>query len=342
MSRSQVSIQINWVFVLIAGFLILLFFIGIVYRQRFVSQTRLALGIAADVELLLTGAGVAAGTVNLLDKPDIDLNVGCDVEPWFGVDWLATGVKKDLPRQIVFGPDFIRGNKLLTWALSFDAPFKVSNVLFLTSPDVRYIFVNPQSDFALQLFQDFPDEAFKEVVPDSSSVLDKGSYKVRLVFFDVNDVSFPSALAGQDVSAVSIVGDKVEFFENQDDSFVSQGDSVFLSDSLAFGAIFAEDLPVYDCSLKLAFDHLSIVSDIYALREGSLDEYFSSIDDTRHCADYYNDYSKSFISDIRSHANSCRQDFSVCKDVVGLARNRIGEVETRNEVLKRVPCPLLY
>ncbi len=181
--KSQVSVQINWLFVLIAGAIILLFFIGIVFRQKTISDSRLTASIAEDLDLIITGAESAGSTATPIPIPPIEIKFSCegDEEPWFGVDWERTGVDRRLNKKIVFGPDLIKGLNIITWALRFQAPFTVSNFVYLTSPSIRYIFVFQDNAFAQEIFDDFPDIMNKVQVSSLNSINDESNYKVKII-----------------------------------------------------------------------------------------------------------------------------------------------------------------
>ena len=56
--KAQIQVTFNWVYILIAGAVILLFFIGIVVKQKAVSEENLATDVVRVMESIFTGAGV--------------------------------------------------------------------------------------------------------------------------------------------------------------------------------------------------------------------------------------------------------------------------------------------
>lgn len=336
--KSQISIQFSWIFILIAGAIILIFFIGIIYKQKAVSETRLAGTVATDLEAILTGARISTGTVNVIQIPKIEATFTCDEmgDSWFGVDWEKTGIKKSLPIEVVFAPNLIKGKELITWALDFSAPFKVTNFLYLTSPEIRYIFVNPDEE----IYEDFPEETTKEEVLTMAGISDKNNYKVKFIFFDQAPGTVPAPLQhmpNKDITAIKITGKTIEFFEKENSRFKSTGQTFYITKPMLYAAIFAEDKIYYECNLKKAFKALNIVATVYADRETTLKEYYENNPDDRraYCTLYYYEEDTTALKQI---SEACIQDMINCP---GLS-DPIAKLEHDNLILKEHSCPLLY
>ena len=81
MKRGQVQITFNWIYILIAGGLILLFFAGIIVRQQSLAEERLAGNVVNTLETIFTAAGVSEKTKNFLDTSgiaDLTLEFTCE------------------------------------------------------------------------------------------------------------------------------------------------------------------------------------------------------------------------------------------------------------------------
>ena len=63
----QVQITFNWIYILIAGAVILLFFVGIVVKQKVVSEERLATDVVDILDSIFTAAGVSSKTKIFID-----------------------------------------------------------------------------------------------------------------------------------------------------------------------------------------------------------------------------------------------------------------------------------
>ena len=341
--KAQVSIQFNWIFVLIAGSIILLFFIGIVLKQKTASESKLAGSVAEDLKAILTGAGLSSGTVNIIQIPKIEISFTCDEDDdsWFGVDWERTGHTKKMPVEVIFSPNLIKGREIITWALGFSAPFKIMNFLYVTSPEIRYIFVYNQGNIvAEEIFNSLPDEMFKEHIEsgDIDFIQDLNNYKVKFVYFADTDgpSELPPFFQGVDVSAIQILpGRVIKFWAKKGNSFVEDPTSFYLDKNTIYGAIFSENRESYECNLRKLFKRVGFVVDIYAMREAALIQHFSSITDYQsRCKDYY----ARSISSYKDAADLCIEDTSKCRSLMSY----IESVKNNNNNLKQKSCPLLY
>ena len=77
--KGGVEVQFNWVFVFVAGTLILAFFVGFVMSQKQVADKKLASRILRDTNTILTQSKLTAGKSDYvpLVKP---LTFSCDPE----------------------------------------------------------------------------------------------------------------------------------------------------------------------------------------------------------------------------------------------------------------------
>jgi len=334
--KSQISTQFAWIFILIAGAIILIFFVSIVYKQKAVSETKLSATVLTQLETILTGAGLSPGTVNIIDTPEIELNLICD-ETGYSTYFVNKVSGPDNPPQVIFAPDIIKGKKLITWALGFNAPFRVTNFLYLSSPDIKYVLINPSSEVTRSL----PEEFTIEITSSISDINTRGFEKIRLVFFDLDPAQIQIPLQLQpkntDVSAVRISQGTATFYKISADRsrFEQEGTLPCVDMPSLYGAIFAQDFTFYECSMKKAFKRLNLVAKIYAARENALLDYFTNNPNIQDCRLYY--YNKT--SDVVSHSEQCNQNIRNC---ISSLIFDIGELENNQINLLRKSCPLIY
>jgi len=328
--KSQVSIQFNWIFVLIAGAIILLFFVGIAFKQKAISETGLSATVANQLATILTGARLATSSTEPLGIPEIDINFVCDKE---GVSEFIINKKsaRPLTTEVFFAPDLLRGpGELRAWALPFQAPFKITNFLYLTSKKARYIFVPSSNSKAREIFYELPDEINKELLP-TSEIQDLNNDKVKFIFFGQSP-SVPITLEDmpdKDVTAIVIGSNKIDFYKKQRLSFVQEGSSFYLNNEMLYAAIFTENLESYECNLKKAFSSFKLVAEIYAAREQKL------IDSPRAgCDIYYQGYT----TQLKNAIQNCDQNTNSCSNLNSI----ISKIEDNNQILKQKSCPLLY
>ena len=76
--RGQVDIHINWIFILVAGGLILLFFASVAIKQRAVSEAKYNIAVSKDLSAILSSSQVAAGTANVINVPYVNIDFDCN------------------------------------------------------------------------------------------------------------------------------------------------------------------------------------------------------------------------------------------------------------------------
>src|SRR3989344_3370187 len=65
--KGQIEVTFNWVYVLIAGAVIILFFVGIAVKQKASSERALSSDVVRIMESIFTSAGVSEKTKNIID-----------------------------------------------------------------------------------------------------------------------------------------------------------------------------------------------------------------------------------------------------------------------------------
>ena len=138
MNKKGFEVQFNWLFVLVAGAAILLFFTVVVAKQKSVSETSTKAAVLKSIEAIITGAGISSDTINTVNIPESDIEVGCGRVS-------IGGVSKQYQSLILFAPGFIRGSKIITQTLPFNAPYRATNLLYATSTGARYIIIGDTS-----------------------------------------------------------------------------------------------------------------------------------------------------------------------------------------------------
>jgi hypothetical protein len=282
--RAAIEVQFNWIFVLIAGALILVFFINISNVQRKNADQSLAFDLLSKIDLIMSGALAIPQTGQVFDMPSISFDVECSRIS-------ALGVSRQFPDRIVFAPDALSGKRLVVWSEDWNVPFKVTNFLYITTSGVRYVVVANPDDTSAQTFlnKSLPDNITKEVA-NLSELADKNNYKIKLIFLDkvypdlTNDdlqydtnynMSLPAfirRMPDNEVSGVYIttnsIPQKVRFIVKKGNrlSFVDPELEVY-KDAMISGAAFAENLDEFNCSINKAFMKLHYVSEVYAMRE---------------------------------------------------------------------------
>ena len=219
--KGVIELQFNWIFILIAGAVILIFFGYLVTTIRGTAEEKTSTTVLSNLETILTGAGVSTGTINFIKLPKSEVEISCER---FSIGDLRRTIESD----VIFAPRKIKGRDLMTWTLEWAVPYRVNNFLYLTSPQVRYVLVfdgtfgSNSESLMLKINESLPEEINKEIVKTSgaasfplySSIKDLNNYEVRFIFFNLDPtITIPSELSNmndKDVTALKIDASLIE------------------------------------------------------------------------------------------------------------------------------------
>src|SRR3989338_7000242 len=178
--KKAFEIQFNWIFVLIAGAAILILVSFILFKQKNISESSSNSVALRSIESVVSGTSVSTDTSSIIGVPDLNIEIGCG-------RILICKRSKQYPRLVLFAPSLIKGSKIITQTLSFNAPYKSSNILFMTSQKLKYILVG-NSDLIKSIKASLPSEINDETFLsyDQSKIKNSNNYKVRFVFDNIN------------------------------------------------------------------------------------------------------------------------------------------------------------
>lgn len=279
--------QFHWIFILIAGALILAFFFTVAQKQRALSAEKLQYSLVTDVEDIFVGALVNKGAAVALPLPPQGLGFectrGCDCH------FQISRAEKSFGGKSFFGPSLLNGEDALVWTLDWLVPYRASNFVLITNPQQLFVFVYDEQDSQSRQLRDQIVEglpppierrgvAVAEVkyinatVGELESLEPQEFERVRFVFLGIepNEVKQVSIARGWDeVSGVSVDKNAVGFYE-YDGNFKSVDYISYAGLPSVYAAIFAENSVMYACSLGFAFERLSNIAQVYEGRAKAL------------------------------------------------------------------------
>jgi hypothetical protein len=281
--KAQVQVTFNWVYVLIAGAVILLFFAGIVVRQQTASEQILVTDVVRILESIFVSAGVSENTkfyISTFNLADYTLFFDCeDGVGRYGIEGGSQPVENTI--HPIFAPLRMRSPGLVLWSLPYHLPFKVIDLLMVTSVNTKYYLwgdVGFVTEFlkATEANPEKPETQVNRVEINSLSEIEpKGDVQVRIVDLDglITSVDFPAGLktmADDKVSAVSFVGDGMMYYSKQGLSWVAETNVPIPLTSLGgerdaakYAAIFAGNAETYQCNMKKAFKRIPLLNEVY-------------------------------------------------------------------------------
>ncbi len=336
--KGVVEIQFNWMFVLIAGAVILALFIGIILRQKGISETSTNALVLNNLDGIISGSEASVGTVNVVKIPEAKIEFGCN-------SYAVMEASKQLNAMNVFTPSVLEGNSLITMTLDWSIPYRVTNLVYLTNSRMRYVFVaDTNNEFANKIFKMIPDEINKDkdIYGNVNEIVDKKDDKVRIIFFGQNPV-FPGNLKGMEsgtVTALKVEGDEgigtLEFYSFDGNAFISKGTSYYVKEPTLLGAIFTDDFGIYNCVMNTAFKKLNIVSQIYLEKTNNLKKYYEK---SNSCKDPNSRTPIHHDANIRIILESSN---TFIQSSIGSILTASKNLEIQNKNAKEKSCALIY
>ena len=282
---AQVQVTFSWVYILIAGAVILLFFIGIVAKQRSISEENLATDVVRVMESIFVGAGVSEKTKNFVDVSGL-----ADYTLFFDCDEGTTnfGIKdKGKPSQNsidpIFAPLEIKDTQLVLWSLPYKMPFKVIDFTFVTALKTKYFFLG-NNDFIDEFINSTQGFGNIERIDDVSEIDPQRNYQFRIIDFSGGQFipdGIPEKLRPIDddkVTAIVFTGSNlVDYYVANVDGGWDKTNKEPLEiislpgerDAAKYAVIFSGNDETYKCNMQKAFTRLKYVLDVY---EGKLEE----------------------------------------------------------------------
>lgn len=325
--------QLNWIFILIVGALILSFFGFIVIKQKAASESKFEFQVSQQLNTILVGAKVSSGTVQDIETPELDIRFTCN-------DYYIGTASQRLGNRVVFAPEFLKGSRLITWALDWSVPFKVATFLYMTTPNVRYIVVD--DDPKMAVFNALPDKLNKDAETFdnySADVLKSNNDPgVRFIFVNPGEKDSPDShhlhesFDPTTVSAINVYttsgNRKVDFMRVEGNGFSTSGNLIdYTEDEFLYGAIFSDNVESYSCLIERAYARLNAVAKVHKARLARIGDSYKYTN----CEGFY----KGTKLDVLIAATD------VFPPLPSILDTKEG-IEEDNTRLQMLSCPLIY
>ncbi len=351
--RGQMEVTFNWVYIVIAGAVILLFFFSLVVKQKQVSEERLSGEVVQIMSSILVGAGVSEKTKNFIDASglaDYTLYFSCDN----GVSEFGI---KDRPARTqnsidpLFAPHEIKSSRIVTWSLPYTLPFKVMDFLFVIPSNVKYYIVGNDAEFVNE-FLNSTEGIEREFVLDAQQIEAEENVQARIIDTDGSSVpagEVPPQLQSFDDKEVSAVvftaKNQLDFYQKKGTSWQksNKGPMRIISlggerDAAKYAAIFSADDQLYWCNMMKAFKRLQYLTEVYDGKLQQLITYYKPIPGSA-CWGYLEGNELNAVktlAKLSSVAAACQTVPEHCIDLIDGAQ-QLKKVNTNLEI-----CTQLY
>ncbi len=143
--------ELNWVFILITGTVILIFFVSFAFKYKSLQEEKLSLEILNNLDNTLTS--LKSSPYNTFDKINlpIEIQVTCNE--------IKLNNNNFKTNNLLFSKETLK-NKMLIYYKPFKAPFKISDFYLITDVNTRYNLVYDEStkEYVKELIDDLPQD----------------------------------------------------------------------------------------------------------------------------------------------------------------------------------------
>lgn len=291
--RAQVEVTFNWIYIVIAGAVILLFFAGIIVKQKIASEQGLDQDVMRIMENIFTAAQVSENTKTVIDAGglrDYTFYFKCEEGVTrYGLEGRSMPVEDTA--SPIFAPNQIQSSLFITWSVPYKLPFKVIDFLFVTSGNTKYLLygdTDRSRDF-IRAISNTSSGTQNQVgfnfqkIEDLQEIDPGKNFQIRIVDFKgeiKNRDKLPPAVEEkinsflpERVTAVSFIGSgsstKIQYFfydqewKRYNSELLPLISSSEKNDAAFYAAIFSGNDAIYQCNMKKAFQRLYYMNEIY-------------------------------------------------------------------------------
>ncbi|MEM4396299.1 MAG: hypothetical protein QXR30_01415 [Candidatus Woesearchaeota archaeon] len=311
--KAQIELGINWIFILVAGGLIIIFFLAIALTQQKSSEKEISTYLIDSLYQSMTTGLLSERYYNELPKlGNFDYNAIC-------LENLAVfyfnKVKKDVS-FLFFSPTYAKQGDAIIWGIKWKISYPLSNIIYLTFTTNKIIIINEST--LTKICNNLKDYFHEKANVKCVNSFDVNQIKSELQKENIDSltvVSTRDTLTIQNLSdAVSLVKRKINpknlriivvnstNLDRGEVSFIlnnGQSSYKFLHYSELIGAIVSGDPNFYSCMLRRRARINQIIIQIYLNKVNRLKEISSSS-----CASIYSGQLATLFNEIIEYENT--------------------------------------
>lgn len=194
--KAQISMQFNWIFVLVIGAVLLAFFFTAIKSGSKSSEQKISVSLAKHFDTILFTTGQTPGTLKTYETPLVTLHFICDDTNGFYNYKVGDLKVRDTKYDVLFAPEELTGKSIITWTQKWKVPYSVGTFMYVTNKDQLYIFYkgSTPSHNVKQLIKDFPANISTYVVDEDDDAKpfptdEELNYKAYTYVFFADDLS---------------------------------------------------------------------------------------------------------------------------------------------------------
>ena len=264
MNRRGFEVSFAWLFAMIVGAFILFLAIYGVVKLMNVQEGAIDAEAAKKIGVVLNSleSGFETSTKTKLTMPvESRIFNKCDTFGDFGIQslrvsqlsfkkWTKTDYEPTFYNRYLFSEGYEEGKVFYMFFKPFEFPFKVSDLIYMTSADKKYCFSGLDDDLE-DIYSELSNLGQSNILLDDDEAMDcKNREDVITVCFGSSGCDIEVGYSGEGIGSV-----KKDFEKKQETMY-------FYSDALMYAAIFS-DKYTYECQLTRLMKRVNILSEIY-------------------------------------------------------------------------------
>ncbi|HLC56907.1 MAG TPA: hypothetical protein VJJ23_06730 [Candidatus Nanoarchaeia archaeon] len=255
--------QFNWIFILVAGIILLIFFAGFGIRYKSLQDKREQANIVRSLN----------NGINGLNNNNLytEINIGSkDVE--INCNEISLGeFSQSFDDKILFADTV--NEKAFVWVKRLNFPYPITNLIYFADLDKEYVFLyNKKSeDFVDKLIDDIPKQIN---VIKTESLVDIGEDAKIIAFFNINRQSlwnYEHIVINLDKETISF-GQKMPTVPKESENYPLESEEIaYLNEEFLYAAIFSNN-DNYNCGFNEAINKIRLINKIYLERTNLIDK----------------------------------------------------------------------
>ena len=270
MNKRGIELQFHWIFIMVAGALILTFFGTIAQKQYNLSVQKAEYQLVNDLE---TAFSITLKTPNIVNSLFISSPIEFKCTDECSCAYKIGSAELPFYNKLIFSADKQSGDVKL-WSPDFEKPFRAATFMIISSDENKYYLVHDLDTTELEKLKSKLNNQLNIEFINRNKAEQKqysGEKKTRFIYYLTSPTTIDSSFNDKDVDAVQLDNSGSVSFYNYEGQFINKGFSQYSQDDASFfAAMFSADKNMYECQMKKVFKRLSEVGEVYKERTNQL------------------------------------------------------------------------
>jgi hypothetical protein len=283
------AMQFNWIFVLIAGAVIIGFFFSLINNLIHSEDVGTKVRATQEIDALLKINLASENTQKIADfGSKLSIVFFADRETTYS-EYSAEGSPRTARYDfnVIFSPNQLDADELLIQTFTLDTPFRSMPVVYATNREIEYVFLNMSSHVIQTILAFVPANLTKKMIWEEEQLAFMENYPDRnydRTVFVTDDINF-DYIAGVRFDSFSRPAERlfvvvitpgpgviasygnISFYRyTQDEGFVLNGTSPYFDHRLMIGGVISHDRNIFENNMRKVLKRINLLSGLYDRR----------------------------------------------------------------------------